>query len=331
MLGPQLTRLHHLLHWLGRGRPLTTRLAAEALEVSRRTIANDIERLRSLGVPVAYDPRAGTYKVSEPFGTLPAVSLSRSELAAFLVARHALDAFGDDVHAPVLAEAAERLAAALPEAVHVDSALLARAIRFEAGPQPRAALPHIELLTQAVEEQRLVEMTYYANAKGELTQRAVEPLLLLVQQGRWYLVAYCRLRQGLRHFRLDRMRSLTLTDEAFAVPADRDVDAYLEPSFGVHYDARTYAVCVRFSPYQARWIREEHWHESQVLVERADGSLELRMQVTGLADVTRWVLSYGSEAEVLSPPVLRHRVARETRRMANLYCSDPEESASDPS
>ena len=58
------------------------------------------------------------------------------------------------------------------------------------------------------------------------------------------------------------------------------------------------------------------------MTERADGSLEVRMQVAGLVDVARWALSYGGEAEVISPPVLRHRVAREARRMAARYAHD---------
>ena len=52
---------------------------------------------------------------------------------------------------------------------------------------------------------------------------------------------------------------------------------------------------MRFSPYQARWIREEIWHESQILTQHPDRSLDVRFQATGLADLARWVLSYGGE------------------------------------
>ena len=82
---------------------------------------------------------------------------------------------------------------------------------------------------------------------------------------------------------------------------------------------RTYAVHVRFTPYQARWIKEEKWHNSQILIERADGSLDVRFQATGLPDITRRILSYGGECEVISPPVLRDKVTSEARRMTLLY------------
>ncbi|WP_397548012.1 helix-turn-helix transcriptional regulator [Rhodothermus marinus] len=318
--GPQILRLQRLLEWLRSGRPLTTTRAARHFEVSRRTIASDIEYLRRLGVPVAYDPRRQTYYLEEPFTeNLPLIALDRAELAAFLVARLALEAFGDTPDAALLEAAVERLAAHLPEPIHVDPDTLTRTLRFEMGPRPRTPLRYLDVLRRAAAEQRVVHLHYYANYADALTERDVEPYAIVAHQSRWYLVAYCRLRQAMRDFRIDRIRHLKLREETFARRPDFDLEAYLGPAFGMHRDERTYAVHLRFSPYQARWIREEQWHPSQVLVERPDGSLDVHLQVTGLADVARWVLSYGAECEVIGPPVLRHRIASEARRMAERY------------
>lgn len=321
--GPQLYRLQYLLEWLRSGRPLTAGRAANELEVSERTIASDVAYLRHVGVPLAFDRRRNTYVLAEPFGNLPLVALSRTDLAAFLVAQHALAALGDTVNAPLLADVTERLAQHLPEAVRVAPETLARTIRFDPGPHPHTRFPWLATLAEAVRNQAAVWMRYVSNSQSSEadreTERVVEPYFLLCYQGRWYLIAYCRLRQAMRDFRLDRIRALEATDEVFAVPSDFDEEAYLGPAFGMHRGERTFAVCVRFTPYQARWVREERWHPSQVMTERGDGSLDVRMQVAGLSDVARWALSYGGEAEVISPPVPRHRVAREARRMAALY------------
>jgi len=318
--GPQILRLQRLLEWLRSGRPLTTTRAARHFEVSRRTIASDIEYLRRLGVPVAYDRRRQTYYLEEPFtDNLPLIALDRAELAAFLVARLALEAFGDTPDTVLLEAAVERLAAHLPEPIHVDPDTLTRTLRFEMEPRPRTPLRYLDVLRRAAVEQRVVHLHYYANYADALTERDVEPYAIVAHQSRWYLVAYCRLRQAMRDFRIDRIRHLELREETFVRRPDFDLEAYLGPAFGMHRDERTYAVHLRFSPYQARWIREEQWHPSQVLVERPDGSLDVHLQVTGLADVARWVLSYGAECEVIGPPVLRHRVASEARRMAERY------------
>lgn len=318
--GPQILRLQRLIEWLRSGRLLTTTHAARHFEVSRRTIASDIEYLRRLGVPIAYDRRRQSYYLEEPFvDNLPLIALDRAELAAFLVARLALEAFGDTPDVMLLEAAAQRLATHLPEPIHVDPDTLTRTLRFEMGARPRAPLRHLETLRRAAVEQRVVYLCYYANYADAITERDVEPYAVVAYQSRWYLVAYCRLRQAMRDFRIDRIRHLEVREETFTRRPDFDPETYLEPAFGMHRDERTYAVHLRFSPYQARWIREEQWHPSQVLVERPDGSLEMHLQVTGLADVARWVLSYGAECEVISPPVLRYRIASEARRMAERY------------
>ncbi|GIV58262.1 MAG: DNA-binding protein [Rhodothermaceae bacterium] len=317
--GPQLWRLQQILEWLRTGRRLTQTLAAEAFEVSSRTIASDLEYLRQIGVPLTFDRRKRSYVLTEPFGNLPILSLTRTEFAAFLVARHALDALGDTAHADLLERVMERLSDHLPETIRVEPETLSRTIRFERGPGPATPLPYLEALSEAIASQRVVRMRYYSNSRGQETERDVEPYHLLSYQGRGYLIAYCRLRRAMRDFRIDRIRAFELRNEVFVRDETFDLDAYLGPAFGMHRGERRYAVHIRFSPYQARWIREERWHESQMMFMRPDGSLDLHMEVTGLTDVTRWVLSYGGEAEVISPPVLRHRVAREARRMAALY------------
>jgi len=320
--GPQLWRLQSLIEWLRSRRLLTTRLAAQEFEVSRRTIASDIEYLRQIGAPVEYDCKQGTYLLTEPFDNLPLMTLRRTELATLLIAQHALEALGDVPHAALLAAAVQKLAEHLPETIHVEPDVLARTIRFEPGPHPRAPLKYLEALEAAVQDQRVVWIRYQSNNRDEETEREVEPYSLLSYQGRWYLIAYCRLREGMRDFRIDRVRALKMHQAVFEIRPDYDLDAYLGPAFGMFRGDRTYAVHVRFTPYQARWIQEERWHASQIMTRRPDGSLDVRMQVTGLNDVARWVLSYGAEAEVISPPVLRHRVASEARRMAACYDGD---------
>lgn len=318
--GPQIERLQHLLEWLRSERPLTTRRAANRFGVARRTIANDIKYLRKIGVPLEYDAKKGSYFLTEPYGNLPLLSLSRTDFAAFLVARHALEALGDSMHASILQQVAERLATHLPETIHLESDLLTRTLRIEMGPKPHAPLRHLEALEEAVQFQQVVWIRYFSNHRAALTEREIEPYALLSYQSRWYVIAYCRHRQEMRDFRVDRIKDLAVRPhKVFSLPRDFDLDRYLGPAFGMHRGDRTYAVHVRFSPYQARWIQEERWHESQVMALRTDGTLDVRMQVTGLNDIARWVLSYGAEAEVISPPVLRHRVAREARRLAALY------------
>ncbi|MBC7324085.1 MAG: WYL domain-containing protein, partial [Moorella sp. (in: Bacteria)] len=78
-------------------------------------------------------------------------------------------------------------------------------------------------------------------------------------------------------------------------------------------------VAIRFTAQQARWIRERQWHSSQTLEELPDGGLILRMHLSGLQEVKRWVFGFGSQAEVLAPPELRREIAREAAALGELY------------
>ncbi|HEX7071546.1 MAG TPA: HTH domain-containing protein, partial [Rhodothermales bacterium] len=156
--GPQLYRLQYLLERLRENRPLTTRLAAEHLEVSRRTIGSDVEYLRQIGVPIEYDSRRRTYYLTEPFGNLPLLALQRSELAAFLVARFALEAMGDTATAGILRAAVARLAEQLPPHVHVGQDELTRTLRYTTGPHPPTPTSLLQRLQPACAEQRVVRI-----------------------------------------------------------------------------------------------------------------------------------------------------------------------------
>jgi predicted DNA-binding transcriptional regulator YafY len=70
---------------------------------------------------------------------------------------------------------------------------------------------------------------------------------------------------------------------------------------------------VRFSKASADYIREKRWHPSQVVTELPDGRLELRMKISSLAEVQRWILSWGGHATAVAPAELRDMVASAAR------------------
>ena len=78
-------------------------------------------------------------------------------------------------------------------------------------------------------------------------------------------------------------------------------------------------VRLRFSPAAARWVRDAHFHDSQRLAELPDGELMFEVTVQGTREITRWILGYGADVEVLDPPEVRRTVTTAARRMAGMY------------
>jgi predicted DNA-binding transcriptional regulator YafY len=151
-------------------------------------------------------------------------------------------------------------------------------------------------------------------------KREVEPLHVACMDGDWYLVAHCRLRKGLRHFALSRIRSARMLDERFE-PLDFDPQKHFANRFGrfVGQRGESHDVAIRFSAEAALWVLERQWHPKQKVKRHRGGAITLSFPAPDLFEVRQWVLSWGADAKALRPKQLREDVAREARALVSLY------------
>jgi len=78
-------------------------------------------------------------------------------------------------------------------------------------------------------------------------------------------------------------------------------------------------VVIRFSKLVAQNVAEVNWHKTQRLALNDDGSLDFKVTVSGLNEISWWILGYGDQAEVLKPAKLRRLVADRVAKTARLY------------
>ncbi len=69
----------------------------------------------------------------------------------------------------------------------------------------------------------------------------------------------------------------------------------------------------------AQNVAEVTWHKTQQLTFNKDGTLDFQVTVSGLNEISWWILGYGDQAEVLKPPELRSLIAQRVERMAAMY------------
>jgi proteasome accessory factor B len=81
----------------------------------------------------------------------------------------------------------------------------------------------------------------------------------------------------------------------------------------VHSGEGRFEVVLRFSSKVADYIREKRWHASQVLRDVAGGGVELRLRLSSLVEIERWILGWGGEARVVQPRELAGRVEAAAR------------------
>lgn len=172
---------------------------------------------------------------------------------------------------------------------------------------------HLPLVREAVARRRRLHLVYHVAARDETTERDVDPMRLLLVEGRWYLEAWCRRVDGVRLFRLDRIVDARLLDE----PADpperarpRDLTAGLyEPA---PTDAR---VVLRLGP-RARWVAD--YYPTESVADDGD-DLVVALRTPDTAWVRRLVLRLGGTARVLEPAGLAAEVDAAARAALSAY------------
>ncbi|HUF32361.1 MAG TPA: WYL domain-containing protein [Acidimicrobiales bacterium] len=200
----------------------------------------------------------------------------------------ALVAAGTALLAVPGAEAEGPLARALEKVAAVLGIDTADALDVELGVAPAGVL---ELLRQAVAENRQVEIDYYAYGRDTRTRRVVDPHGVFAADGEWYLHAWCHLATAPRRFRVDRIRGLDLLDQGFDPPATAPDLAVYDPRAD---DPR---VVLDLAP-AARWVVEQYPVES--VEERSGGRTRVTLAVSERAWLERLLLRLGPSATVVS-------------------------------
>ena len=137
-----------------------------------------------------------------------------------------------------------------------------------------------------------------------------------------YLIAYDEPAAAMRTYKVERIRTATLTAERYEIPDDFDPDAWLANSWGIWSPDASHPptrIRLRFTPAIAHRLREAIWHRSQELTELPGGGLELAFTVNGIVEIQPWILSWGDGVEVLEPAELRDAVAAAVRAAAARY------------
>jgi predicted DNA-binding transcriptional regulator YafY len=165
-------------------------------------------------------------------------------------------------------------------------------------------------------QHRRVTMRYHSFSSNREKTYVFEPYRLVFGQGGLYVIGMVPEYGELRTFAVDRVEQLSLTEERFE-PLELPEDAFAN-SLGVNQGAPE-RIEVTFAPKIARYIRERVWHPSQELVDAADGSLALTLNVVNDWALKSWILGFGALAIVKAPAGLAADIAAELKAAANQY------------
>jgi predicted DNA-binding transcriptional regulator YafY len=289
--------------------------------VSRRTIFRDLDLLRQSGIPLAFDEEQQHYRVPGAC-LLPPTNFTSEEALSLVVLCHEL---GNSSGLPFLGparSAAVKLESSLPARLREQLNNVAATISIHASPlNPlEGCKPVYEQLLDAIVNRRGVRIRYDSLQEQRKLVTRLSPYRMFFSRRSWYVIGRSSLHRAKRTFHLGRILSAETLDDRFQIPRGFSIERYLGNAWHmIPEKGRDSEVVVRFSPLVAQNVAEVHWHKTQQLAWRDDGSLDFHATVSGIGEISWWILGYGDQAEVLQPPELRQRVADRAKRMAAIY------------
>jgi predicted DNA-binding transcriptional regulator YafY len=308
-------RLLFILNSLRSRKNLTAKDLAEQCSVTERSIYRDIIALSEANVPIYYD--RGYKLASDNF--LPPLNFDFDEYSCLKIAVDSTPLAKTEQYGSLLRRIRAKIDAAVsdtvrkrrrftPQTTHIDIAVTHSGEAEES---------FYQLLEKAITECCCIELEYLSIQSGE-SRRIVEPYFVIFRGHAFYFVAFCRSKEEVRTFRLDRIKSLKILKETFNRRDDITPKSYFKGSWEV-FSGEPVKVVLKLTGAAARVVLSGQHHASEQKEQHADGSIRYTVTVQGLEEIQRWILGFGNDAEVLSPPELRESLAEIGKYLDQTY------------
>ncbi len=309
-INERIYRIDQLLH---ERRSITFQELMDKLEVSRATLKRDLAYMRDrLNAPIIFDKELSGYRLGEQgvgeAYELPGMWFSAQEIYALMTMQHLLSNLDTGgLLGPHIKPLQSRLSALLETADNsVDQ--IQKRIKVENLGARHHDLELFQVVGSALINRKRLQIKYYSRGTNETSEREVSPQRLIHYRGNWYLDTWCHLRDDLRSFSVDAIKSAVILEEkAIAVSEDK-LNEVLGAGYGIFSGKNVQWAILHFTPERARWVASERWHSKQKGHYLSDGTYELRIPFSDSRELVMDILKHGKEVQVIEPRSLRDQL-----------------------
>ncbi|TAK52520.1 MAG: YafY family transcriptional regulator [Betaproteobacteria bacterium] len=319
----RLERFYRIDQLLQGGRSVSFARLMDSLGVSRAQLKRDLAYMKDrFNAPIEYHRDSNGYRFGVPrLGPryeLPGLWFSPAEIYALLTMQQLLENLQPGLLAPHVKPLLARLSAILGSGEHSpeDVAKRVRVLRQAARELKHE---HFALVAQATLNRRRLRIAHYNRMEDRATEREISPQRLVHYRDNWYVDAWCHLRNGLRSFSIDAIRSAELLADKARDVAKAELDEYMKSGYGIFSGKDVSWAKLRFSPLAARWVALQKWHSKQKGSFEADGRYRLELPYADDRELVMDILKHGPDVEVLAPPELRARVRERLKGALRQY------------
>ncbi len=310
----RIDRLTAMILMLQGRRVVTAEQIAEHFEISVRTVYRDIAALGEAGVPIVAEAGVG-YALMKGYH-MPPVMFTDDEAAALLTSSELAEKFGDESLKKTMRSAMLKVQAALPAERRDYLGRLESVVNVMGPESGEGNDSRLLSLQEAVVRRRCLRIRYDTGGKKELTERVVEPLGVSYYGRHWHLVAWCRLRESFRDFRLDRISECQVLPEVYTGHEDFSLMDFL------HEEIRDLELIPVTLVFENRSLDRALSELPARMVSREaleDGRTRLKAEAYSLDWLAGWLIGFQQSVVVESPDELREKTLHSLESLIRHY------------
>ena len=308
-------RIYQIDNLLHERRSITFQELLSRLEVSPATLKRDIAYMRNrLNAPIIFDKDLSGYRLGEQgVGAqyeLPGLWFTAEEIHALLTMQHLLSNLDTGgLLGPHIKPLLSRLTALLGTADDAGDQVQKR-IRVESMGVRQVHLALFQVAGSALLRRKRLIIKYHSRGTDEASLREISPQRLMHYRGNWYLDAWCHLRNGLRSFSVDAIKSVEVLETPADDIAEDELNKILATGYGIFSGGKVEWATLHFTPERARWVADESWHPKQKSRVLKNGTYELKVPYSDDRELIMDILKHGTGVLVVEPKSLRDRVVK---------------------
>jgi predicted DNA-binding transcriptional regulator YafY len=278
---------------------------AERFGISLRTVYRDVRSLEEAGVPIIGEAGVG-YSLVDGY-RLPPIMFTREEATAFLTAEKFVEKMTDASTAAQHRSAMFKIRAILKTSEKDLLESMDGNIEVLKSQNQRRVNNnnHIQTILNGIARKKVLCIDYMAGYIQTKTNRHIEPVGIFYLDSYWHLIAFCRMRNDYRDFRLDRIIDLSETDTTFEGkhPTLKD---YIAQTASEH---KLETILIRIENRIERFINEQKYYNGFVSEKKHSSHTEMTFLTISTEGFARWFMMFGDQAEILSPQKVKDRIA----------------------
>lgn len=312
-------RLQAILTHLQSKKIVKAQEIADRFDISLRTVYRDIRALEEAGIPIGAEAGIG-YFLDDSY-SLPPIMFSTEEASAILIAGKLIPHTSDKKVDHAFQSALYKIKSVMNTDDKEVLEKLESSVKVFTGMAqiPQKDSIYLQDIQEALVQSKVLKLSYFSHYKQEHSMRETEPVGLLFYAFNWHLIAYCRLRQDYRDFRLDRIRNLEVSNETYQRKLDKSFDEYLaREREQYHY----FEIEIKVEQKSAVWMHEsKYWYG--FVSEEEDGDYRIMKFLNpDLNGFAKWIMSTTEKVEIQSPPELKNILHKLIQQLYEKYKDD---------